>query len=32
MGKGKQGAKTELEKINFETITCREAVEKVSEM
>ena len=32
MGKGKQGAKTELEKINFETITCREAVDKVSEI
>jgi 20S proteasome subunit alpha 7 len=31
-GKGKQGAKTELEKIKFDTITCREAVDKISEI
>jgi len=32
VGKGKQGAKTELERINFETVTCREAVDRVSEI
>jgi 20S proteasome subunit alpha 7 len=32
VGKGKQGAKTELEKLKFDTITCREAVDKIAEI
>lgn len=32
MGKGKQAAKTELEKINFDTITCSEAVTLIAEI
>jgi hypothetical protein len=32
VGKHRQGAKTELEKIKFETITCREAVVEIAKM
>jgi len=32
IGKYKQGAKTELEKINFTTVTCREAVKEVAKI
>jgi len=32
MGKGRQGAKTELEKFNFDTVTCRQAVDRVAEI
>eukprot|EP01084_Bolivina_argentea_P263396 445811_1 len=32
VGKGSQGAKVQLEKINFDTITCKEAVIKISEI
>jgi len=32
VGKHKQGAKTELEKINFETVTCKEAVKKIAQI
>lgn len=32
VGKNKQGAKTELEKINFAEVTCREAVTKIAEI
>jgi len=32
MGKGRQGAKTALEKINFDTVTCREAVDRIAEI
>jgi len=32
IGKYKQGAKTELEKINFQTITCREAVKEIAKI
>jgi len=32
VGKQRQGAKTELEKINFDTITCREAVMQIAKI
>jgi len=32
VGKGKQGAKTELEKIDFKTITCRDAVKEIAKI
>ncbi|CAM9554535.1 unnamed protein product, partial [Choristocarpus tenellus] len=32
LGKGRQGAKTELEKMKFETMTCREAMKQVCKM
>jgi len=32
MGKGRTSAKTELEKINFEKVKCREAVDRVAEI
>lgn len=32
VGKNKQAAKTEVEKINFETITCREAVKEIAKI
>jgi len=32
VGKHKQGAKTELEKIKFDTVTCKEAVMKIAQI